>query len=51
MLLFAIKKPGSLKRLKEKFGGSRIQQSGSYNTNKSIIQIGIPIQGHSSRGT
>jgi hypothetical protein len=40
-----------LKRLKEKLGGSRITKSGSYNTNKSIIQIVIPTQRHSSWGT
>jgi hypothetical protein len=53
ILLFIVvmKKRGSLKRLKEKFGGSRITKSGSYNTNKSIIHIDITIQGRSSRGT
>jgi hypothetical protein len=35
----------------EKFGCSRITKSGSYNTNKSIIQIDIPTQRRSSRGT
>jgi hypothetical protein len=39
------------KRLIEKFGGSQITKSGSYNTNKSIIQIDIPTQGRSSWGT
>jgi hypothetical protein len=42
---------GNMKRLIEKLGGSRITKSGSYNTNKSIIQIDIPTQGRSSRGT
>ena len=56
MLLFVVfivvmKKHGSMKILKEKFGGSRITKSGSYNTNKSIIQIDIPTQGYSSWGT
>jgi hypothetical protein len=56
MLLFVVfivvmKKRGILKRSKEKLGGSRITKSGSYNTNKSIIQIDIPTQGRSSRGT
>jgi hypothetical protein len=41
----------SMKRLIEKFGGSRITKSGSYNRNKSIIQIDIPTQGRSSLGT
>ena len=43
-------KSGSLKRLREKFGGSRRTKSGSYNTNKSIIRIDISIQGRNSRG-
>ena len=56
MLLFVVcivvmKKHGSMKRLKVMLGGSRITKSGSYNTNKSIIQIDIPTQGRSSRGT
>jgi hypothetical protein len=47
LLLFVVfivvmKRRGSMKRLIEKFGGSRITKSGSYNTNKSIIQIDIP---------
>jgi hypothetical protein len=41
----------SKRRLIEKFGGSRRTNSGSYNTNKSIIQIVIPTQGRSSWGT
>ena len=45
------KKCGSMKRLIDKIGGSRITKSGSYNTNKSIIQIDIPTQGRSSLGT
>ena len=44
-------KHGSMMKLKEKLGCSQITKSGSYNTNKSIIQIDIPTQGHSSRGT
>ena len=55
ILLFVVfivmKKRGNLKRLKEKFGGNRIAKSGSYNTNKSIIQIVIPTQGRSSWST
>ena len=55
MLLFVVcivmKRRGSMKRLIEKFGGSQITKSGSYNTNKSIIQIDIPTQGRSSWGT
>jgi hypothetical protein len=56
LLLFVVfivvmKRCGSMKRLIEKFGCSRITKSGSYNTNKSIIQIDIPTQGRSSRGT
>ena len=56
MLLFVVfivvmKRHGSMKRLKEKLGGSRITKLGSYNTNKSIIQIDIPTQGHGSWGT
>ena len=51
VFIVVMKKFDSLKRLKEKFGGSRITKSGSYNTNKSIIHIDIPIQGRSSRGT
>ena len=51
VLIVVMKKPGILKRLKEKLGGSRITKSGSYNTNKSIIQIVTPTQGHSSWGT
>jgi hypothetical protein len=35
-----------MKKLKEKLGGSRITKSGSYNANKSKIQIDIPTQGH-----
>ena len=53
MLLFVVfivvmKRRGSMKRLIEKLGGSQITKSGSYNRNKSIIQIDIPTQGHSS---
>jgi uncharacterized membrane protein YqiK len=51
VLIVVMKKRGILKRLKEKLGGNRITKSGSYNTNKSIIQIVIPTQGHSSWGT
>ena len=57
MLLFVVcivvmKKHGIfLKRLKEKLDGSRRTQSGSYNTNKNIIQIDIPTQGRGSWGT
>jgi hypothetical protein len=51
VFIVVMNKRGSMKRLKEKLGGSRITKSGSYNTNKSIIQIDIPIQGRSSRGT
>jgi hypothetical protein len=51
VFIVVMKRCGSMKRLKEKFGGSRITKSGSYNTNKSIIQIDIPTQGRSSRGT
>ena len=55
LLLFVvfvvIIKSGSWKSLKEKFGGTRRTKSGSYNTNKSIIRIDIPVQGRSSRGT
>jgi hypothetical protein len=51
VLIVVMKKRGILKRLKEKLGGSQITKSGSYNTNKSIIQIVIPTQGHSSWGT
>ena len=51
VVFIVMKKRGSLKRLKEKFGGSRITKSGSYNTNKSIIQIDIATQGHSSWDT
>ena len=52
MLLFVvcIVVMGNVKRLIENFGGSRRTKSGSYNTNKSIIQIDIPTQGRSSRG-
>jgi hypothetical protein len=39
-----MKRCGSMKRLIEKFDGNRITKSGSYNTNKSIIQIDIPTQ-------
>lgn len=46
-----MKKRGILRRLKEKLGGSQITKSGSYNTNKSIIQIDIPTQRHRNRGT
>ena len=53
ILLFVVffvvmKRSGILKRLKKKLGGSRRTKSGSYNTNKSIIQIVIPTQGRSS---
>jgi uncharacterized membrane protein YqiK len=51
VLIVVMKRRGILKRLKKKLGGSRITQSGSYNTNKSIIQIVIPTQVHSSWGT
>ena len=51
VVFIVMKKRGILKRLKEKFGGSRRTQSGSYNTNKSIIQIVIPTQERSSWGT
>ena len=51
VFIVVMEKRGSLKRLKEKFDGSRITKSGSYNTNKSIIHIDIPIQGRSSQGT
>ena len=51
VLIVVMNRPGSMKRLKENFGGSQITKSGSYNTNKSIIQIDIPTQGRSSWGT
>ena len=51
VLIVVMKRRGCMKRLIEKFGGSRKTKSGSYNTNKSIIQIDIPTQGHSSWGT
>lgn len=51
VFIVVMNRPGSMKRLIEKFGGSQITKSGSYNTNKSIIQIDILTQGHSSWGT
>jgi hypothetical protein len=51
VVLIVVMKTRILKRLKEKLGGIRITKSGSYNTNKSIIQIVIPTQRHSSWGT
>ena len=51
VFIVVMKRRGSMKRLIEKLGGSRRTKSGSYNTNKSIIQIDIPTQGHSSWGT
>ena len=51
VFIVVMKRCGSIKRLIEKFGGSRITKSSSNNTNKSIIQIDIPTQGRSSRGT
>jgi hypothetical protein len=39
-----MKRRGSMMKLIEKLGGSQIIKSGSYNTNKSIIQIDIPTQ-------
>jgi hypothetical protein len=51
VLLIVVMTEPILKRLKEKFGGIQITKSGSYNTNKSIIQIVIPTQRHSSWGT
>jgi hypothetical protein len=55
ILLFVVffvvmKRSGILKRFKKKLGGSRRTKSGSYNTNKSLIQIVIPTQGRSSWG-
>jgi hypothetical protein len=44
------KRSGILKRLKNKLVRSRRTNSGSYNTNKGIIQIVIPTQGRSSWG-
>jgi hypothetical protein len=51
VFIVVMKRCDSIKRLIENFGGSRITKSGSNNTNKSIIQIDIPTQGRSSRGT
>lgn len=51
VFIVVMKRRGSLKRLIEKLGVSRITKSGSYNTNKSIIQIDIATQGHSSWDT
>jgi hypothetical protein len=51
VVFIVVMKICSMKRLKEKLGGRRITKSGSYNTNKSIIQIVIPTQGRSSWGT
>ena len=56
LLLFVVfivvmKKRGSMKRMIEKFDCSRRTQSGSYNTNKNIIQIDIPTQERGSWGT
>ena len=44
-----MKTSGNLKRLEKRLGGSRRTKSGSYNTNKNIIRIDIPIQGRNSR--
>jgi hypothetical protein len=42
VVFFVVMKRSSiLKRLKKKLGSSRRTKSGSYNTNKSIIQIVI----------
>ena len=49
-VFFAVMKTSILKRLKKKLCCSRRTKSGSYNTNKSIIQIVIPTQGCSSWG-
>jgi hypothetical protein len=50
VVFFVVMKTSILKRLKKNIGSRRRIKPGSYNTNKSIIQIVIPTQGRSSWG-